>query len=106
MPNWLLSCLAREWSGLAIAAILAPGGWLVGGWLGMVMIGIALVLGFGNVWHLIFRAHIGRLHPAPGRRIDLGAIPFTFSLKGNVRIESRLSCSGRPCPRVGDVPSP
>ena len=82
MPNWLLSCLAREWSGLAIAAILAPGGWLVGCWLGMVMIGIALVLGFGNVWHLIFRAHIGRLHPAPGRRIDLGGYSVHILAEG------------------------
>ncbi|MCZ8321216.1 MAG: alpha/beta hydrolase [Novosphingobium sp.] len=72
MPNWMLAFLAREWSGLIVGAIVALGGLLAGGWIGLAICGLGSLLVVCNLWHLIYLAHVRRRHPPPGKMIDLG----------------------------------
>ena len=82
MPNWLLALLAREWSGLAVGALVALGGWLLEGRFGIGLCGLGALLAVGNLWHLVHLAHVRRHHPPPGKMIDLGGYKVHVQAEG------------------------
>ncbi|MFN5085708.1 MAG: alpha/beta fold hydrolase [Novosphingobium sp.] len=82
MPNWLLALLAREWSGLAVGALVALGGWLLEGWIGIGLCGLGALLAVGNLWHLVHLTHVRRRCPPPGRMIDLGGYKVHMLAEG------------------------
>jgi pimeloyl-ACP methyl ester carboxylesterase len=85
MPNWLLALLGREWSGLAIGAVIALGGWLLGGWVGIGLCGLGALLVLGNLWHLLYLARVRRRYPPPGRMIDLGGYKVHVLAEGEAK---------------------
>lgn len=83
MRNVVLSFLSRDWAGTALAAAVAlPGvaclgigqaggtAWIVG--IGVALIGVAVLLAIGSLWHLVHMARIRALHPPPGRLVNVG----------------------------------
>jgi pimeloyl-ACP methyl ester carboxylesterase len=85
MLNWLLALLAREWSGLAIGATIALGGWLIGGSIGIGLCGLGALLVAGNLWHIIYLARVRRRHPPPGKMIDLGGCKVHMLAEGEAK---------------------
>ena len=97
MPPVLLKILSLEWSGLIISLVLALAGVLVGLTLGGAVgeavaacsAALAAVLAVASLRHLLTLARARRVHPPPGRLIDLGGY------RVHVLAEGRVS-DGRP----------
>ncbi len=89
MPDFMLGFLAREWSGLAIAEILALLGILLQV-LGCpvastVLLVLAALLAIGATVHLRRLARIRRRHPPRGRMVDIGGYRLHVLAEGERR---------------------
>ena len=86
----MLWFLSREWSGLALAAVLCPGGFLLcmfasGLWpllLGILILADGLILGGGSIRNLRYLRHLRIHHPPPGRMIDIGGYSVHLRAEG------------------------
>jgi pimeloyl-ACP methyl ester carboxylesterase len=92
--NFWLGYLSHDWSGLPIAALVG----LLGYWLlrvakqraarawaaaGHAVLGIALVLSVGAVYHLFYVAQVRSAHPPPGRMIEVGGFRMHVLAEGD-----------------------
>jgi pimeloyl-ACP methyl ester carboxylesterase len=83
MHNRLMALLARDWSTLAIGLLAVLGGLLLGGWIGIGLCGLGLLLALGNLWHLVHLARVRRRYPPPGCMVDLGGYKAHVLAEGN-----------------------
>ncbi len=82
MHNLLYRLIALEWSGLLIAAVVG----LIGLWLRNVpFIVAALLLGIGNLAHLVLLARARTRFPPRGRLIDIGGYRVHLLAEGEAR---------------------
>ena len=90
MPNWSLSLLSHEASGLLIAAFVAVAGWVLHA-LGAPTIPVALawilgsLLAAASFWHVLTVARTRRAHPPPGRMVDIGGYRVHLLAEGQAR---------------------
>lgn len=73
MRTALLSFLSREWAGIAIAAVIALAGLLIGPatLAGVLLLTLALVLAIGSSLHLAAIGRSRRAFPPPGRFVEV-----------------------------------
>jgi pimeloyl-ACP methyl ester carboxylesterase len=77
-PDTLLRILSREWSGLALGvALVGVGVWMLTAstgatwWIGAGAAGLGALMSAGGLIHLNRLARTRRLHPPPGRLVDV-----------------------------------
>lgn len=88
MRVFFLTFLGREWSALAISAIVAALGVVVldsVGWPGLILIAAAVVLAIGSIVHLFIALRSRRRHPAPGKMVDLGGYRVHVRAEGSAK---------------------
>ena len=87
MRDQLLGFLSRDWSGLAIAVIVAAFGALLRGldapaWLWVPLLAIGLLLAIGAAFHVYRVSATVARHPPPGRMVDVGGFRLHVLAEG------------------------
>jgi pimeloyl-ACP methyl ester carboxylesterase len=92
--NALLAFMSHDWSGLAIAALVAALGLglvalrrrsravAITGW---VVVAIAALLAAGAISHLVYAAQLRDEHPPPGKLVDVGGYRMHVLAEGDAR---------------------